>query len=61
VPGLDAAAEGAAGFGKQLWLLVANPIVAIIAGIVAALTIALQSVRKQLMRERISWNKSCPA
>lgn len=39
VPGLDAASEGAAGFGKQLWLLVANPIVAIIAGIVAALTI----------------------
>jgi len=39
VPGLDAAAEGAAGFGKQLWLLVANPIVAIIAGIVAALTL----------------------
>lgn len=39
VPGLDAAAEGAAGFGKQLWLLVANPIVAIIAGIVAALAL----------------------
>ena len=39
VPGLDAASEGAAGFGKQLWLLVANPIVAIIAGIVAALTL----------------------
>jgi len=39
VPGLDAAADGAAGFGKQLWLLVANPIVAIIAGIVAALAL----------------------
>ena len=39
VPGLDAASEGAAGFGKQLWLLVANPIVAIIAGIAAALAI----------------------
>lgn len=39
VPGLDAAAEGAAGFGKQLWLLVANPIVAIIAGIAAALVV----------------------
>lgn len=39
VPGLDAASEGAAGFGKQLWLLVANPIVAIIAGIVAALAL----------------------
>lgn len=39
VPGLDAAADGAAGFGKQLWLLVANPIVAIIAGIAAALAL----------------------
>lgn len=39
VPGLDAATEGAAGLGKQLWLLVANPIVAIIAGIVAALAL----------------------
>lgn len=39
VPGLDAAAEGAAGFGKQLWLLVANPIVAVIAGLVAALAL----------------------
>jgi hypothetical protein len=39
VPGLDAASQGAAGFGKQLWLLVANPIVAIIAGIVVALTL----------------------
>lgn len=39
VPGLDAASQGAASLGKQLWLLVANPIVAIIAGIVAALTL----------------------
>jgi len=39
VPGLDAASQGAASFGKQLWLLVANPIVAIIAGIAAALAI----------------------
>lgn len=43
VPGLDSASKGAAGFGKQLWLLVANPIVAIIAGIVLALTLLFKA------------------
>jgi len=60
VPGLDAAADGAAGFGKQLWLLVANPIVAIIAGIAAALAI-LYKAFAALTMERIRWNKSCRA
>jgi len=39
VPGFEGASQGAAGLGKQLWLLVANPIVAIIVGIVAALAL----------------------
>lgn len=39
VPGFEGASGGAAGLGKQLWLLVANPIVAIIVGIVAALAL----------------------
>jgi len=39
VPGFQGASAGASGLGKQLWLLVANPIVAVIAGIVAALTL----------------------
>jgi chromosome segregation ATPase len=43
VPGLNAASQGAASFGKQLWLLVANPIVAIIAGIVAALALVYKA------------------
>lgn len=39
LPGfLGRAASGAAGLGKQLWALVANPIVAIVAGIVLAFT-----------------------
>lgn len=39
VPGFQGASDGASGLGKQLWLLVANPIVAIVAGLVAVLTI----------------------
>jgi len=39
VPGFEGASGRAAGLGKQLWLLVANPIVAIIVGIVAALAL----------------------
>lgn len=39
VPGFDGAISGASGLGKQLWLLVANPIVAILAAIVAALAL----------------------
>lgn len=39
VPGFEGASQGASGLGKQLWLLVANPIVAIVAGLVAVLTL----------------------
>lgn len=39
VPGFQGATQGAAGLGKQLWLLVANPIVAVIAGIVVVFTL----------------------
>jgi hypothetical protein len=39
VPGLDAAAEGASGLGKQLLVLAANPVVLILAAIVAVLTL----------------------
>ena len=39
VPGFEGASQGAAGLGKQLWLLVANPIVAVIAGIVVVFTL----------------------
>lgn len=39
VPGFEGASQGAAGLGKQLWLLVANPIVAVIAGIVIVFTL----------------------
>lgn len=37
VPGFSGAAAGASGLGKQLWLLVANPIVLTVAAIVAGL------------------------
>lgn len=37
IPGFQGATAGASGLGKQLWLLVANPIVAIVAALVAGL------------------------
>jgi len=39
VPGFQGASQGAAGLGKQFWLLVANPIGLIIAGIVVVFTL----------------------
>jgi hypothetical protein len=39
LPGFKGASEGASGLGKQLWLLVANPIVLILTAIIGALAL----------------------
>jgi hypothetical protein len=39
IPGFEGASSGASGLGKELWALAANPIVAIIMGIVGALAL----------------------
>ena len=43
VPGFQGASQGASGFGKQLWLLAANPLVLILTAIVAVCTLVYKA------------------